>query len=134
MRVLVTGSREWTSKKLITHELTKIGLGPDFTLVYGACPRGADTIAAKVAKELGWTLEPHPANWKKYGRAAGFQRNKEMVNSKPDLCLAFIINNSQGASHTSDLSVKASIKTVIFHKKKKSTKVKTKVRSPRIGL
>ena len=41
-----------------------------------------------------------PADWPAHGRAAGFQRNAEMVAAGATVCLAFIRNGLRGASHT----------------------------------
>lgn len=60
----------------------------DVVLVHGNA-RGADKMAAKIAEELGWTPEPHDADWKKYKNAAGPIRNQEMVDLGADLCLGF---------------------------------------------
>lgn len=94
-RLLITGSRahQWTpydSHALLitvreilekTHELP--------VLVHGGAT-GADTGAARVGQQLlNLPTEVHRADWKKYGRAAGPIRNKEMVNLGADLCLAF---------------------------------------------
>jgi hypothetical protein len=68
------------------------------TLVSGACPTGADFIAETVAKELGWTIERHPADWSK-GKSAGPRRNNEMAALGADACLAFHRNNSKGTTH-----------------------------------
>ena len=41
--------------------------------------RGADQLADVIARGLGWTPEAHPADWARYGRAAGYRRNAAMV-------------------------------------------------------
>lgn len=102
-RVLVTGSRTWPEiekvKKVITATYTRLSkycLG-ELILVHGTA-RGVDEAASKAWLEAGGTVEPHPADWDTYHKQAGFVRNKEMVDSGIDLCLAFIHNNSRGAS------------------------------------
>jgi hypothetical protein len=93
-RVLVTGSRDWTDHHTVTHNLTYILriMGP-LTLVHGACPTGADAIAAEWAdihRESGVVPDPHPADWGTYGPSAGPLRNAHMVSLGATLCLAFI--------------------------------------------
>lgn len=101
-RILVTGSRDWEDAAIIEAELNKawrrFGCSPDVTLVSGNCPTGADHIAEQVWYTLHLPVELHPANWAKFGKAAGPLRNREMVALGADLCLAFIKNNSKGAS------------------------------------
>ena len=60
-------------------------------LVHGACPRGADVIAAAyAARTPGYWVEAHPEDWHRYGRAAGYRRNAEMIALGADGCAAFI--------------------------------------------
>lgn len=123
MRILVTGSRTWRDYALLSaaivtnvfeHADDKPAPIGNVTIVHGACPRGADALADKFAKHSHCTVERHPADWDTYGRGAGFRRNAEMVNLGADLCLAFIKDDSRGASHTADLAEKAGIKTVRY--------------------
>lgn len=92
-RILVTGSRTWTDRDTIRHALTGLWRkhGPNITLVHGHCPRGADTIAHQWALDNTRnrvTAEPHPADWQRFGRAAGHIRNTRMVRLGADICLA----------------------------------------------
>lgn len=111
-RILVTGSRTWTAVALLRTTLAHWRcVYPDAVLVHGAC-RGADLIAAGIWS--GWHLpvEPHPADWTRHGRAAGFLRNQHMVTLGADVCLAFIRDHSRGAEHTAALANAAGIPTI----------------------
>ena len=110
-RVLITGSRDWQDVDAVATAMLQVHKdhGPRPTLVSGACPSGADKIAEGIAEWLGWPVERHPADWEQHGRSAGLRRNAEMVALGADLCLAFIRNNSKGASHTACLAQYAGI-------------------------
>jgi hypothetical protein len=111
-RVLVTGSRDWDDADAIREALEAIEgnvePGDTLTLIHGTA-QGADSLAAAAARRLGWTIEPHPADWRRLGRRAGFVRNAEMVASGADVCLAFIKNNSRGATMCAELARQAGI-------------------------
>jgi hypothetical protein len=115
MRLLITGSRTWTDAHTIywTFHAWWIAMGKPHnpTLVSGACPKGADALCEYIWERNGWEVERHPADWS-IGRAAGFIRNKAMVDSKPDFCIAFIKDGSKGASHTAKLAEDARIPTL----------------------
>ena len=111
MRVLITGSRDWTDEEAIYRALAAhTGFEHNVTLLSGHCPTGADAIAERYAKTKGWDIELHPADWGKYGKYAGPKRNQEMVDRKPDLVLAFILNGSKGASGTVAMAKKAGLR------------------------
>lgn len=114
MRILVTGSRDWTDRAAIEKAFKDFGPDGWFTVVHGHCPTGADAIADHVARSWGCEVERHPADWKTHGKRAGFVRNAEMVATAPDLCLAFIKNGSRGASMTADIAERAGIPTERF--------------------
>lgn len=104
-RVLVTGSRKWPHRDLVYaalhDEYTEHG---PFIAVHGACSRGADAMAADWVRQhgakRGVTEERWPAQWSLHGHGAGPRRNAAMVASRPDRVLAFIYQNSPGASFT----------------------------------
>jgi hypothetical protein len=94
MKVLVTGSREWANEEIIRRELSTLPAGT--IIVHGACPWGADKIADRVARELGFKVREYEARWRSYSRGfAGHARNDRMIREEHrteepiDLCLAF---------------------------------------------
>lgn len=118
LRVLVTGSRNWSDRIAVFEALNDAFIlsGGYLVLVHGACPTGADAQAEAWAVQMrgrGFSVksEPHPADWKQFKKAAGFRRNAEMVKLGADLCLAFVLDDSNGASHTEKLAKKAGIET-----------------------
>ena len=115
LRILVTGSRDWTDKRAIAralcdaidhygeHVLTRDEYGPkvlwdQVTVVHGAA-RGADTLAGRIAAAWGMCVEAHPADWDRHRKAAGPLRNKAMVSLGAHVCLAFPLGRSIGTRH-----------------------------------
>jgi len=116
VRVLITGSRTWADVETIRRALAEIvdsypqGWDPrGIVLVHGGCnvrwgnrlernPKGADAIAHTLWKSWGLEVDMHKAQWARHGRAAGPIRNKDMVDRGADLCLAFILDDSPGAT------------------------------------
>ena len=99
LRVLVCGSRGYSSRARIGLRLAELPAGSE--VIHGAA-RGADEIADGFAREFGMKVTRYPANWFKHGRKAGIIRNVEMLDTKPDLVLAFWDGFSRGTKHTID--------------------------------
>jgi hypothetical protein len=129
LRVLVTGSRDWADASMVAAALdqaTDAGRTPS-VVVHGACPTGADKMAAQWAEaqhdqpfDAPVQEEAYPADWSQ-GRKAGPVRNKMMVDRGADVCLAFISDctsprcskpgphPSHGASGCADMAERAGI-------------------------
>ncbi len=91
MRLLVCGGREYADRDFVFRVLDAVNRKrPISVLMHGACPTGADKFADDWLKARG--IEPlrFPADWRKYGRAAGPIRNKQMRDEgRPDGAVAF---------------------------------------------
>jgi hypothetical protein len=93
--VLVTGSRDYSDENYIAEALGRIGANSHY-LIHGYA-KGADKIAEKIARRLGWGVRAYPANWKVHGKAAGPIRNAYMIEQEDiDLVLAFPMPGSKG--------------------------------------
>lgn len=88
MRILVCGGTEfddWAKLAEVLHPL----LTPHCVVIEGGA-KGADFLARVYAKWCNIPFEEYPAEWKKYGRAAGGIRNQRMLDEgRPDLVVAF---------------------------------------------
>jgi hypothetical protein len=119
-RILVTGSREWSDWGVIESALrwaylTCISEPIAYTtVVHGHCPTGADACADLIAPMMGFNVERHPADWKRYGKPAGHIRNAEMVDLGADICIAFPLGESPGTRGCMRLAEKAGIRVEVF--------------------
>ncbi|MCP9207784.1 DUF2493 domain-containing protein [Streptomyces cucumeris] len=119
MKILVTGSRDWTDARTIELEIFRAlyeAKAPhhEAVLIHGACPTGADALADEYARATGMHIIRRPADWDRWGKSAGAIRNAELVDLAPDICLAFIRNGSRGASMTATLAEKGRVETRRF--------------------
>jgi hypothetical protein len=112
--VLVCGDRNWTDVECIRSWLSKLQ-DQGFTTVIEGEARGADSIARDEAKDMGYQIVPFPADWDKYGRAAGPIRNRRMLDQKPGLVLAFHahIQTSRGTIDTLREAQRRGINTIL---------------------
>lgn len=141
IRILVTGSREFQHADYgtIYSELGKawaalmshVVLSPSQVTVVTGGARGADYLAKQAARQLGFNVERHPADWAgpcgddcprghrrtrnrlSYCPLAGFRRNSHMVRLGADLCLAFFKQGAtnRGTSHCARQAELAGIPT-----------------------
>jgi hypothetical protein len=66
-------------------------------IISGTC-RGADLLGEQYARENNLPVYRFPANWKKYGKTAGYLRNRKMAE-KADALVAFWDGKSRGTAN-----------------------------------
>lgn len=105
MKIAIVGSRTFEDYELlrafIESNLTDEELAAVEAVVSGGA-RGADTLAERYAAERGLQMIVFPAEWKKYGRRAGFIRNVDIIR-ECDVCFAFWDGESHGTKHDIEL-------------------------------
>lgn len=78
MKTIIAGSRTCNNIKYVYDAVSKCGW--NITEVISGTARGADTLGEEWAKENGIPIRRFPANWNKYGKAAGHIRNSQMAD------------------------------------------------------
>lgn len=100
IKVIVAGSRNFNDYELLRNTLDGFIAGlseiEDITIVSGTA-RGADMLGEKYAAERGLMIKRFPADWDKYGKYAGIERNKRMA-AEADALVAFNMN-TPGTNH-----------------------------------
>lgn len=104
-KVIIAGGRDFNDYELLKRKcdyyLSNIDSKVDIVIISG-CAFGADTLGEKYAMEKNYYLDKHPADWDKYGKSAGYRRNKEMVDIA-SAAICFWDGKSKGTKHTIDL-------------------------------
>ena len=85
MIALVCGGRDFTDYDRVCRVLDGLAIT---RIIHGDC-RGADRLAQRWALERVIAETAVPAQWARYGNAAGFMRNAQMLGLKPDVVVAF---------------------------------------------
>lgn len=109
MRVIICGGRKWCELKYSYYVLDFINkkLHNITTVIQGGA-FGADALAAHWAFDRKIECLEYPADWDRYGKSAGMIRNKQMLEEKPDLIIAF--PGGKGTANMINIARKANIK------------------------
>lgn len=109
-RILVCGQRDFEDKEFLFAKLDQLHAHFKFTLVIEGGAPGADRLAGAWAMSHSIELKVYPADWKRYGRAAGPIRNQQMLDEGlPDIVAAFY-HNKDTAKGTKDMTSRSTKK------------------------
>jgi len=102
-KVIVAGGRDFNDRDLLFSTLDGMftygdDMLPSGVEIVSGAARGADSLAIDWAVVNWVPLKEFPANWAKYGRAAGPIRNREMAEYADEL-VAFWDGTSHGTQH-----------------------------------
>lgn len=104
--ILICGSRNFHDYDFLENKcnllLSKIKKKSDIKIISGGA-KGVDSLAKIYADNNSFEFAEYPANWKEYGKKAGYLRNKEMVE-KCTHCIAFWNGESKGTKHSINLT------------------------------
>lgn len=86
------------ARRFILEQLQR-RLRPEMDHVISGAAPGPDSMGIDAAHELGCSTEEYKAEWKKYGKRAGFLRNTTLAE-KADWVIAFWDGDSRGTKDT----------------------------------
>ncbi len=116
--LLIAGSRNYTDRDTFNRVTEEYIDSEDaFTVIVAGGAAGADELAKDYALEHGLQYIEFPADWEKYGRAAGPKRNDEMVKfikEKNGRALYFWDGESKGTKQCIESARKNGVDVTIW--------------------
>lgn len=103
---LVVGSRTFINYEKLSSTLDKLLVNQHDKIIHivSGGAEGADRLAEQYADERRYVKHIFPADWKNFGKAAGFRRNVMMHqfihNYENRGCVAFWDGQSKGTQHS----------------------------------
>lgn len=102
MRLAIIGSRDFNDYELLKNKVDNLRKKhPQIQTIISGGARGADKLAEQYADQHNLLKEIYYAEWDKFGKRAGFIRNKVIWDSC-DIIIAFWDGKSPGTKHSVD--------------------------------
>ena len=113
-RVIIAGGRYFSDYELLKEKCDEFlqGKTDEEIVIVSGHASGADSLGERYAQERGYQIETYPADWKKYGRAAGPVRNEQMANIANAL-IAFWDGKSKGTKSMIRLAKKKGLQVFV---------------------
>lgn len=99
MKTIICGSRNIADYSELTRAIADSGL--DVTTVISGGARGVDKMGEVWARSNGRALRLFPADWRTYGKRAGYVRNEQMAQ-EAEAVIALWDGVSRGTRHMID--------------------------------
>lgn len=96
-KVIIAGSRSFTDYDFLENVMLMIYGEDPFIVICGGA-RGADSVGESFAEKRGYPIYHYYAEWEKYGKSAGYNRNVAMADVA-DEAVVFWDGISKGSAH-----------------------------------
>ncbi len=117
-RVIVCGGRDFTDRRLCFDSLDRLLDGvADAEIVSGGA-KGADAFGEEYGNARGLKVSVFKADWKRYGRAAGPVRNRQMLayaKEQTPMVIAFWDGRSRGTKNMIEEASRAKAEVCIVN-------------------
>ena len=112
MKVIVAGSRSVSDYSIVKEAIKYATQRKPATQIVSGTARGVDTLGERWAGDNDIPVARFPANWKEYGKRAGYLRNAEMADYA-DALVAIWDGHSRGTKHMIDLAKQLGLKVYV---------------------
>jgi hypothetical protein len=113
-RVIIAGGRDYNNYAELERKMDKLlsNIKDDIVIVCGMA-RGADTLGEQYGKQRGYKINYFPADWKTFGKSAGYIRNQEMAENA-DALVAFWDGKSRGTANMIDIAQRFNLRVRVI--------------------
>jgi len=113
-RVIVAGSRTFNDYEYAKKKLDVLLKRKKNVVIICGTANGADKLGERYAKEKGLEIMYFPPDWEKFGKSAGYIRNKHMAE-QADALIAFWDGESKGTRHMINIANKEDLPTRVCY-------------------
>ena len=114
IKVIIAGGRDFDDYPKLCRICDVILQGQNkVEIVSGTC-KGADLLGERYAIERNYHIKQFPADWKRYGKSAGYKRNVEMAVYADEL-IAFWDGKSKGTKNMIDQATQAGLNVKVSY-------------------
>lgn len=114
MKLIIAGGRDFADYELLTAKIEELIVGEPHVEIVSGGARGADRLGEFFAIDHDLPIKRFPADWDRYGKAAGFKRNSEMADYA-DHCICFWDGKSKGTGHMINLAKSKGLKLTVVN-------------------
>ena len=117
MKVAIIGSRSFNEYSIVKDFIDRWKNYYKITIdnIISGGAKGADTLGEQYANEYNIPIIKFLPDWNKYGKSAGFRRNKDIIENC-DVCFAFWDGESHGTKNDLDLCKQYNKECYIYNK------------------
>lgn len=114
MKLIVAGGRLYNDEPRVYHDLNIIHANYEELEIVTGLAKGPDTFGKNWAIRNGILYHEFPANWNKFGKSAGYIRNKKMAEFADGL-LAYWDGDSRGTMNMINVAHEHGLAVAVVH-------------------
>lgn len=110
-KVIIAGSRHFSDYNLVENKLLDLGVDKQHCLIISGLAYGVDMMGFDFARKYNKDIWVYPAEWEKYGPAAGPIRNEQMAKVATH-CIVIWDGKSKGSANMIKNAEKYNLKLI----------------------